>query len=311
MLNGITIGILILQEIVLKKTLLGTPFEITLLTMIAPFSNFFSIYFARIIKTYPNKKRLFLLIGIFGRMSLICVAFINTAIPFIVILFVFYIFNAFLNPLMNLLMQVNIDKNKRGKLFGYMNSISTLASVIISFSAGKILDINENHFKTLFFIAGIIGFASMFFLSRIRFRRKSMTDGGLQGQRFNLLYPFKNMIFIFNNDRRYLFFEIAFFIYGMGFLVILPVLPIYFVDIMKMDYAQISMAKGVIGQLFMVLILPFIGSLHDRTNPVLFSSITFFILAFYPLILILAPGSTYLSPIHTVYLSFLLYSPNK
>lgn len=308
LLNGITLGILILQEVVLKKTLMGTPLEITLLTMIAPFSNFFSIYFSRIIKTDPNKKRLFLLIGIIGRMSLTVIAFVNSAIPFLLVLFVFYIFNAFLNPLMSSLMQVNIDNNKRGKLFGYMNSVSTIASIIISFAAGRLLDIDDNYFRMLFASAGIIGFASMFFLSRIRFRKKPMADGGLKSSKMNILYPFRNMIYIYSNDRRYLFFEIAFFVYGMGFLVVLPALPIYFVDVMQMDYSQISMAKGVIGQLFMALIMPFIGSLHDRTNPVIFSSITFFILAFYPLILLLAPGNTALNPVHVVYLGFLIYS---
>lgn len=308
LLNGITLGILILQEVVLKKTLLGTPLEITLLTMVAPFSNFFSIYFSRIIKTDPNKKRLFLLIGIIGRMSLVVIAFVHSAIPFLIVLAVFYIFNAFLNPLMSSLMQVNIGKDKRGKLFGYMNSVSTMASIIISFTAGKLLDIDDNMFRMLFAFAGIIGFVSMYFLSRIRFRKKLMIDGGLKSGTFNILYPFRNMIHIYSNDRRYLFFEIAFFVYGMGFLVILPALPIYFVDIMEMDYSQISMAKGVIGQIFMVLIMPFVGSLHDRTNPVVFSAITFFILAFYPIILLLAPGNTMVNPVHVVYLGFLIYS---
>ncbi|MCK4524159.1 MFS transporter [candidate division WOR-3 bacterium] len=308
LLNGISLGIIILQEVILKKTLGGTPFEITILTMIMPFSNFFSVYFAPIIKKSQHKSLLFMIIGIFGRMSLVFIAFINTAIPFMLILFVYFVFNAFLSPLMNSMLQLNIRADKRGKLFGYMNSLTTLAAVIVSIIAGKLLDIDENFFKLLFTAAGISGFVSCYLLSKIRFKKKMQIDSSLVSSKFDILYPFKNMLHIFKNDKKYLFFESSFFVYGMGFLVILPALPIFFVDVMKMDYTQISMAKGVIGQFFMVLIMPFIGSLHDRTNPMIFSSVTFFTLAFYPLILILAPSNQYMNPIHIVYISFFIFS---
>ncbi len=307
--NGLTLGILILQEVILKKTLSGTPLQITILTMIMPISNLFSIYFARLIKFSKNKSTLFLLMGVFGKLSLILVSLINTPIPFIFILLLYYLFNSMMNPLMNLIFQVNFRKELRGILFGYMNALSIFISLIISMLAGKLLDINDNYYKILFVFAGILGFITNIFFSRIKISKKKMQNNSLiKNKKFDIMYPFKNMIYIFKNDKKYLNFEIAFFIYGMGFIVILPALPIYFVDIMKMDYSQISMAKGVLGQTFMILILPFAGKVHDKSNPVIYSAFTFALLSLYPLLLALAPNVYIISPLITVYFSFLIYS---
>lgn len=309
MFNGIVVGILILQEVILKKAFNGSALEITLLTMIMPASNLFSIYFAPLIKRTVKKSLLFYIVGIAGRFALVAISLINNSVPFIIVLFIYYIFNALFNPLINYIMQVNISVDKRGMLFGFMNGLSTLTALIISLVAGIILDADENLYRLIFLFAGFTGLLSAILFSRIRINKRKLKDNGLksQGPR-DLLYPMRNMIHIFRQDPYYLLFESSFFIYGLGFISILPALPIFFVDIMGMDYAQISMAKGVVGQLFMVLIMPFVGRFHDKSNPMLFSSSVFFILALYPLILIIAPSSLSIRPVYFVYLGFLIYS---
>ncbi|MFO8061583.1 MAG: MFS transporter [bacterium] len=309
MFNGMVVGILILQEVILKKTFSGSALEITILTMIMPVSNLFSIYFAPLIKRTVKKAVLFYIIGIAGRFSLIFISLISSGIPFIAILFVYYAFNALFNPLINHMIQVNISRDKRGMLFGFMNALSTLTALLISLLAGLILDMNENFYRLIFAAGGLTGLYSAYLFSRIRINKKRLTDNALQFvSSRDIMYPLKNMIHIFRQDPYYFFFESSFFIYGLGFISILPALPIYFVDVMGMDYSQISIAKGVVGQLFMVLIMPFAGRFHDRSNPILLSSAVFFILALYPLILVIAPMSMTIDPVHFVYLSFLIYS---
>ncbi|MDY6788004.1 MAG: hypothetical protein SVK54_07760 [candidate division WOR-3 bacterium] len=53
--NGMAVGILILQEVILKKIFGGSALEITILTMSMPVSNLFSIYPAPLIKRTARK----------------------------------------------------------------------------------------------------------------------------------------------------------------------------------------------------------------------------------------------------------------
>ncbi len=305
--NGLILGILILQEVILKKTLNGTALEITLLTMVPTFSNIFSVYFSRMIKYSSRKSQLFLIIGIFGRLLLIASPLINSAISFIFILFLHYLFNAFLNPLTNNIMQVNFRKNIRGRIFAISDSVSRISSLVIALAAGVILDYNDTYFRILFVFAGLFGFICCLLYSRIKIRKTLFADNSLLPvRRFDILYPFKNMINIFSKNKPFGIFELFFFIYGMGFLIVLPAMPIYFVDIMHMDYSQISFAKGVIGQVFMIFALPLMGIISDKSNPILFSSASFFLLAFYPILLALAPVTEH--AMFFIYLAFLIFS---
>lgn len=305
--NGITLGVLILQEVILRKTLNGTALEITLLTMVPTFSNLFSVYFSRTIKFSRRKSQLFLIIGVMGRLILLASPLVNSSVSFIVLLFIHYLFNAFLNPLINNMIQLNFRHNIRGRIFAWSNSVSTLFSLVISIAAGRLLDYNDAYFRILIAAAGIAGFMCCVIYSRIRLRKTYFHDNSvIPINRFDILYPFKNMLNIFGRNRYFGLFELFFFIYGMGFIVILPALPIYLVDVMHMDYSQISFAKGVMGQLFMVFALPVMGAVSDRTNPMQFSSATFMLLAFYPILLVSAQLSP--NPLLIIYAAFFIYS---
>jgi len=101
-------------------------------------------------------------------------------------------------------------------------------------------------------------------------------------------------------------YEIFFFIYGIGYLIILPAIPVYFVDILKLDYSKISFIKGFLGQLGYIVFFPFVGFFLDRMNIFLYSSLTFLLLSFYPFFLLIS--SFVSSPFFFIYSAFLIFS---
>ncbi|MCK4226565.1 hypothetical protein KAX29_06720, partial [candidate division WOR-3 bacterium] len=69
-LNGIFFGGLMLQEIIARKTLLSSNLVVTFVTMVWPVANLFSIYWGEYLEGRKDRKNLFFIAGILGRLSL-------------------------------------------------------------------------------------------------------------------------------------------------------------------------------------------------------------------------------------------------
>ena len=69
---------------------------------------------------------------------------------------------------------------------------------------------------------------------------------------------------VLRKDKLFLAFEVAFMIYGIGFLSLQPVLPLYLVDEMHVSYTQVALARGVIFWVAMVLSSLLVGRLADK-----------------------------------------------
>ena len=303
--NGLCLGILLLQEVILRKTLSGTPLQITLLTMVNPVANIFIVYVMDFFSIIRRRNLVFLLLGVFGKLILVSMMFVDSSVPFLTVLILYSVLNVLLSPFLTGIMQRNLRKMNRGVIYGLTGSASTIFSLVASVAAGALLDFNQAYFKSLFAFAGVMGFLCCYFYSKIQ-----VLDGDSHyrpsGKKISILKPLKQSLKLLKNDRDFMLFETFFFIYGMGFMIILPSIPIYFVDMLELDYSQISMAKGFIGQLGLILFLPLMGFISDRINPMLFSAGSFFLLSFYPLLLFFSGFS--LNPMLFVYLAFGVYS---
>lgn len=301
--NGISLGVLLLQEFILRKTLFGNLFEITILVMIQPVSNLFSIFFYFLSKYFKRKNDFFLVIAFLGKLILLFMLITRSSIFFLLIISVFYIFNTFMNPLFSNIMQLNFSPKNRGLVYGIVSSVSVLSTLIVSNISGKLLDINDSLYKLLFSISAISGFLCCFFFSRIKIRK---TKQKKIEEKTSFLQPFKIILRILKQNKDFKNYEIFFFIYGIGYLIILPAIPVYFVDVLKLDYSKISFIRGFLGQIGYIIFFPFVGFFLDRINLFVYSSLTFFLLSLYPLFLLFS--SIFPDPLFFVYISFLFFS---
>jgi hypothetical protein len=168
--------------------------------------------------------------------------------------------------------------------------------LITSTVFGHLLDLKQDLYKYFFPAAGFFGFLTYYNLSRMI--QLSMDDRMTKPDiaasiTFKLLkdiliLPVRNLLRILVSNKKFLRFEIYFFLYGMAFMVILPSLPIYLVDDMKMSYSSISIAKGLIFNSTLIIFTPLMGRIHGPGNPARFCGYTFLILILYPLILLSA-----------------------
>ncbi|HAF07430.1 MAG: hypothetical protein XD76_0376 [candidate division TA06 bacterium 32_111] len=301
--NGISLGVLLLQEFILRKTLLGSLFEITLLVMIQPVSNIFSIFFYPLSKKFKRKNDFFLLIAFVGKLILLLMLLTKSSKIFILVISVFYIFNTFMNPLFSNIMQLNFRKKNRGFVYGIVSSVSVLATLVVSNLSGKLLDVNDNLYKLLFSVSAVSGFLCCFIFSKVKIRK--IRQKKIE-EELSFLQPIKIIVKILKENKDFMKYEIFFFLYGIGYLIILPSIPVYFVDILKLDYSKISFIKGFLGQVGFIVFFPFVGFFLDRMNIFLYSSLTFFLLSFYPLFLLIS--SFIPNPFFFIYPAFLIFS---
>jgi MFS family permease len=120
--------------------------------------------------------------------------------------------------------------------------------------------------------------------------------------------PFREAAATFREDRDFYWFEINFMIYGIAYMMLMPVVPLYFTEELDLSYQQISHARVLIASLGVALLGPLMGRLMDRHHPVRLSSASYAALALYPLTLAAGTLLPSVSPATVAYAAFGVYA---
>ena len=236
----------------------------------------------------------------FGRFSFVIFLFYIDIPVYLIILTASYITFTLFNPMLNTFLSTTFTPSTRGKYVGYAMSIMALVAVVFSRISGTLMDKDSSITSLILAIGGVGGclailIASIPFKQTYRDRTKKQPN------------PFTSMIAILKKDPVFLKFELYFYVYGIAFMIILPAIPLYLVDNLRLNYTEISTAKVLIPQFFIIVLAPFVGKLHDRTTPQRFSGLSFLILSSYPLILGCASFFTPSTALVFVYASYIMY----
>jgi hypothetical protein len=295
-LNGLAIGIALLQEIILKKSLFASDLEVTILVFLVSSSNLFSIYGAEIINRAHNQKRAIILTGIISKSFYFIIPLFQSSSWFILCIAAMSYTDALLRPFWNVVMKHNYTEQKRNIYYSYTATSSTIALLIVSIGVGYLLDIDFRIYKILFPIAGLFDIISFINLGKLietgkdahgGFNEKFSGTFSIKLLKDILILPIRSTLKIFKENPSFFRFEKYFFLYGMAFMIVLPAVPIYFVEILKLDYVPISFAKGLIFHGALILFTPVMGRMFGTGNPTKFTGYVFMILALYPLSLFL------------------------
>lgn len=317
--NGLVAGIIVIQEIILKKSLSGTDFEVALLIYLTSISFLFSIYGSEIINRTSNKPRTLFILGAFGRGALILIPLFDNVWFYIFVISFMFVVDALLLPAWNFIFKHNYTDQNRSKLYSYASSFATLVLLVASIIAGFMLDENNQIYKLIFPIAGIGGILYYYYMSRImKLGIQAESQEGISIRTINkkllkdiLILPIRNSLRICKEDKRFFKFEVNFFLYGMAFMILAPAIPIFLVDYLNLDYTPISIAKGFIFHGALILATPFMGKILGINNPTKFCGIVFLILVSVPLLMLgsdlILHGGFFLQPVDLIYIAFFVF----
>lgn len=273
-------------EVIARKSLNASGLSITLLTMTMPVASLTSIWWARII-VGRNQGRLLLRFGAVAFLILTTGVLLHSMLHLLLMYFLFYLMQSLFTPSENRILQQHIPSAKTGKLFGLAAAIRMGIAATFSVLAGMYMDRVENGYQHLYFF---VAFVMLLAISQLA----SISTGHIAGaepQPINktlMLAPLKRVLDLLKRRKDFLRFEGAFMLYGIAFMMTLPVIPLYLVDDLGFSYSEIGLARGTIPQLVMILFIPFFGRIFDMTTPHRLATIIFFLLAFFPLLLLWA-----------------------
>lgn len=146
---------------------------------------------------------------------------------------------------------------KRGKLMGLVRVIVVAGSMLGALSAGLLLA--QVSFKWVFPIFGLIGITSVYAFSKMGVRAEPGTTRAPRGK---LIEAFRMP----KADQAFQLYATAFYLYGLGNLILGPIIPIFQVDVLHITpqwvgyLATAASASSMLGYLFW-------GQVLDRHGP--------------------------------------------
>jgi hypothetical protein len=313
--NGLALGVVILQDIILKKTLGGSDFQVMLLSLIVSSAFLFSIYGSEIVNRSYNRAKTILIIGFFSKIFFIILPLFSNPIYYIFCIGFHAVVDSLLLSIWNIVFKHNYTEPNRSRLFSYASTLQIFVLLLVSTVFGNYLDVNSEIYKYTFPVAGICGMLTYYNLAKMI----SLSIDDYKGRADNIksyftiddykeivIFPARDLIQIFRTNKPFLRFEIYFFLYGMAFMVLTPVVPVFFVDNLHLSYSPISIAKGLIFHSALIAFTPIMGKYHSKGNPAAFCGFVFVMLALYPLTLVSAKFVS-IDTVLIVYLSHFFY----
>jgi len=157
------------------------------------------------------------------------------------------------------LIRTNYPAPVRGRIFGLSEILGISAMVCVARGAQHFLDTDPRALRVLFPVAGACVAGACFLKSRIRWRhqareRRSGTHALHLGEVLR--------------DRRFLLYELAFMLYGFGFLMSWPLHILYVEDVLQLSYDRYTWAQSVVFPLAQLSAVIFWGRFADRRGVV-------------------------------------------
>lgn len=287
-LGAVAAGVIMNHDYIATNGLGASVVQITLLTMIWPVSNLFSVLVSHFVDS-TNRHSTAIFIGAALRLPIALMFFSSNVNVMLLLLFMYFGSNSLVIPGQNAVMRSRYQKGHRGQLFGWSMSVLNLFALPSAMLAGALLDADFTFYKWLFVAEGITGFGQALVVG---FMARGMTDpvAVAKSTISDFMKSLKNVL---KTDREFMLFEAFFMTYGFGFMSIQPAIPFYSQEILGLTYEQYAMAKGVLGQTGLLFLGPFLGSKMDKLHPFRFTGVVCLILAGFPLLLVassLAPS---------------------
>jgi MFS family permease len=283
-IEGIILGILVLNQFVFIKSLNGSSYLLGILFQFSVVAFVFLIFFNEFIKRTIDKKNMLRKISIITRLPLLIFLFFPTNTNeiigndfynyiFLIIFLIFYLSDPIIYPTTNLLLKNNYTHQNFGKFYSYSMTINKIIALITTFVYGILLDINNYIFVYIFPLMGILGILSIFILSNINYEnnKKDIIKSDFSS---SILKSFNNVKNILKSDKSFFDFELGFMFYGFAFMVTVTIITLFFDIVLNLNYISVAFYKNAY-LIIAIILTPIFGRLIGKIDPRKFAIFTF------------------------------------
>ncbi len=297
-------GIFCLLPVILYKDLHATPFQLATLIALKPVAALFSPYWSQ--RVHAMRERL---------ISNLILGNILKFIPFLFFPFVnnpwFYIFavgfHMFLCrgtiPAWMEVLKIKVSSQSRSKVCALASTIDYLGIALLPLFFGGILDNVSESWRWLFPTTAVLGIISTWPIKKIKIDPLEEREKPLEQKKFShLINPWKSGWKLLTQRPDFAKFQWGFFLGGAGLMILQPVLPRYFNDILHLSYSDVLTAIAALKGIGFALSSPLWVKFFNRSRIFILCSIVTLAAAIFPILLIFAHSSSSI-----IYIAYLVY----
>ncbi len=287
-LEGLVFGTSLMNEYVFLRSLKGTEFLVGLLFLLSMVVYITLIVFNEVTRRIADKKKLIRITALITRLPLLLFLLFPSYVnhenapllhfAFLAILFFYYLGTAITLPTINLLLKHNYRNNNFGRLYGYATTANKIATLSATMFFGFLLDVDFFVFRWFYPAIGILGTIGFYSLSGVPFVSEVVEIK--EKLWLSIKKSFGRMLGILKNDRPFLHFQMAYFAYGIAFMITATVITFFLESHLSLSYSVISGYKTMAG-VVTVLMLPLAGIWMDKLDQRRFGSFMFFFMLLY------------------------------
>ncbi len=302
MLEGAATGVMGFAVYVLERGAQSPDFLVVIMGMFQIIGQLFSFPFGYYFEGKP-KKTLFII-----SVSLLCVSALGfvvfpPGIAFIIWLGLLSIANSLVIPAKNAIFQSNYSPRERSRFLGNVAMFSAFANIALMLITSWVLDKNYGMYKVLFPAALLLMSASYLKYSKIATRPRESAPHA----EFKPWSPFVEIVRLLRRDRRFLQFEVGFFLYGCGVMFLWSIQPIYFNKHFNASF--VAFGAFTVINLALTIFAPLVGKWADSRTPPKVAATSFLMLVLLPLMLWAAPNM-YFAMFASVWQAFAMMGVN-
>lgn len=188
----------------------------------------------------------------------------------------------------------------RGRIYAIVWGSSILGSAGLGYGVGEWLKHNPEAFRVFLpLFAGLqgLGLLGYWAMWRLTHQTRELAHGGSM---FQLLEPVVHMRRVLRDDPTFARYEASYMAYGIGWMICWALLPLMGVR-MGLNYDQYAHSTQVAYQIMLVLAIYPAGLLMDRMGAIRSTALSFLLLTFYPLGLMLVSSEPQLIVVSAFY----------
>lgn len=277
--------------VILYRDLHGTALQVTLLTMLKPLVALFSLYWSHRISERSDRLLPNLVwSGLLARLPFLFFPFVTNSWTLIGCAAFYMMLSRGGIPAWMEILRKNLSREHQSRVFSDSSSISYVEGMILAVSMGLIMDSHASSWRWICPLSALMGIISIFFQLRIPLKVSPVptTVSSLPLWR-EIVDPWRNAFQLMRSQGDFRRFQWGYVLSGAGMMVLQPALPIFFVDVLGVTYTELAIALSLCKGLGFALSSRLWARWFKTANLFSFSCAIFVIVAFFPLLLLLAP----------------------